>query len=221
MNGLRLRTNEQNVKVVKGDYDQGELVMEALGLKHGWITAPEIAQQTPGQDVRAIFYNCTGRPAGPRALESLARWVEDGGFLFTSDWGIEIVLEKAFPGFVKSKKDGPRTVMTPDETITFTIAPGQHPLLSGLPPEAETARWWLEDSSIPFVIEKPAEVEVLVQSADLDRKHGSKLVAVTFKYGKGRVVHVLGHMFQKEGNLRGAYAMQRLLLNFLYQAIRQ
>jgi hypothetical protein len=45
-------------------------------------------------------------------------------------------------------------------------------------------------------------------------------VAVTFKHGKGRVVHALGHMYQKEGNLRGAYAMQRLLLNFLYQAIK-
>ena len=54
--------------------------------------------------------------------------------------------------------------MTPDTTITFTIAPGRHPLLAGLPPEAETARWWLEESSIPFTIEKPAEVEVLVRA---------------------------------------------------------
>ena len=221
VSGLRLRTNAQNVKVVKGDYDQGELVMDALGLRHGWFTGDDLARGIPGQDVRAIFYTCTGRPAPARAAANVERWVSEGGYLFSSDWGIEIIVEKAFPGYIKSLKDGPRTVMTPDETITFTIAPGKHPLLSGLPPEAETARWWLEDSSIPFVIENKAAVEVLVQSAELDRKYRSKLVAVTFPYGKGRVVHVLGHMYQKEGNLRGAYAMQRLLLNFLYQAIRQ
>ena len=111
-------------------------------------------------------------------------------------------------------------VMTPDTTITFTVAPGKHVLLAGLPPEAETSRWWLEDSSILFTVEKPAVVEVLAISKELETRYGSNVVAVTFPYGKGRVVHALGHMFQKEGNLRGAYAMQRLLLNFLYQAIR-
>src|SRR5205823_2815406 len=130
VNGLRLRSNQSNVVVVPGDYDHGELVMDALGIKHGMTTADDLA---------------------------------------------------AVP----------------------------------IPPE-EVSRWWLEDSSIPFVVENKTEVEVLAQSADLERKHGSKLVAVTFKYGQGRVVHALGHMFQKEGNLRGAYAMQRLLLNFLY-----
>ncbi len=220
VNGLKLRTNEKNVRVVKGDYDQAELVMEALGLRHGWIDGREMSHEGVGPEVRAIFFNCTGRPAPREALTNLARWVEDGGWLFTSDWAVDLVLDKGFPGYVKPMHAGVRMVMTPDETITFTIAPGKHLLLAGLPPEAETSRWWLEDSSIPFTIEKPEAVEVLAQSADLERKHGSKFVAVTFPYGKGRVVHVLGHMFQKEGNLRGAYAMQRLLINFLYQAIR-
>jgi len=220
VNGLKLRTNERNVKVVKGDYDQGELVMDALGLHHGFLSAPEMAREGVPSEVRAVFFNCTARPAGREALVQLARWVEDGGYLFTSDWAIEFVLEKGFPGYVKPMRDGVRMVMTPDETITFTIAPGKHELLAGLPAETETSRWWLEDSSIPFTIEKPEAVEVLAQSAELERKHGSKFVAITFPYGKGRVVHVLGHMFQKEGNLRGAYAMQRLLINFLYQAIK-
>lgn len=221
VNGLKLRTNEKNVKVVKGDYDQGELVMDALGLRHGFITGPEMAKDEIDPEVRAIFYNCTGRAPSRDALASLTRWVEAGGWLFSSDWGVELVVDKAFPGYIRPLKDGARMVMTPDETISFTIAPGKHLLLAGLPPEAETARWWLEDSSIPFTIEKPEAVEVLVQSAELDRKYKSKLVAVTFPHGKGRVVHVLGHMYQKEGNLRGAYAMQRLLLNFLHQAIKR
>ncbi len=220
VNGLRLRTTDRNVKVVAGDYDHGELVMTALGLGHGTLSSDDLARNAPDQEIRAIFYNCTGKPASPRTLENLERWVRDGGYLFTSDWGVENVVEKAFPGYLKSLRDGARLVMTPDTTITFTIAPGKHQLLAGLPPEAETSRWWLEDSSILFSILKPESVEVLAVSAELDRKYGSKLVAVTFPHGKGRVVHALGHMFQREGNLRGAYAMQRLLLNFLYQAIK-
>jgi hypothetical protein len=220
VSGLRLRTNERNVKVVSGDYDHGELVMTALGLRSGSISANDIGLAVPDQEVRAIFYNCTGRPASATTLKNLERWVSEGGYLFTSDWQVDNIVEKAFPGFIKVLRTNTRPVMTPDETITFTIAPGNHPLLAGLPPEEEKARWWLEDSSILFTVEKPESVEVLAQSADLDRKHGSKFVAVTFKYGKGRVVHALGHMYQKEGNLRGAYAMQRLLINFLYQAIK-
>ena len=220
VNGLRLRTTAENVKVVSGDYDKCEMVMTALGLTHGALTAAEIGADLPKQDVRAIFFDCTGRPPGKPTLENLERWVKEGGFLFTSDWGIDNVVEKAFPGYLKVLRTGTRPIMTPDTTITFTVAPGKHVLLAGLPPEAETSRWWLEESSILFTIAKPDDVEVLAVSKDLETRYGSKLVAVTFPYGKGRVVHALGHMFQKEGNLRGAYAMQRLLLNFLYQAIR-
>jgi hypothetical protein len=220
VNGLRLRTTAENVKVVSGDYDKCEMVMTALGMQHGALTAEEIGAALPKQDVRAIFFDCTGRQPGKPTLENLERWVKDGGFLFTSDWGIDNVVEKAFPGYLKVMRTGTRPIMTPDTTITFTVAPGKHVLLAGLPPEAETSRWWLEESSILFTIARPDDVEVLAVSKDLEGRYGSKFVAVTFPYGKGRVVHALGHMFQKEGNLRGAYAMQRLLLNFLYQAIR-
>jgi hypothetical protein len=221
VNGLRLRTTANNVKVVAGDYDKCEMVMTALGIQHGALTADELGAALPSQDVRAIFYDCTGKQPSKQTLDHLERWVKEGGFLFTSDWGVENVVEKAFPGYLKVlRKEARKPVMTPDTTITFTVAPGQHTLLAGLPPDAETSRWWLEDSSILFAIDKPDVVEVLAVSQDLERRFGSKFVAVTFPYGKGRVVHALGHMFQREGNLRGAYAMQRLLLNFLYQAIR-
>ena len=221
VNGLRLRTTEESVKVVSGDYDKCANVMTALGLKHGTLTAEDVAKSLPTQDVRVLFYDCTGRAPPKQTVENIQRWVKEGGFLFTSDWGVDNVIDKAFPGYLKvMKTESGRQVMTPDTTITFTVAPGKHVLLAGLPPEAETSRWWLEESSILFTIGRPEDVEVLAVSSELETRYGSKFVAVTFPFGKGRVVHALGHMFQREGNLRGAYAMQRLLLNFLYQAIR-
>jgi pSer/pThr/pTyr-binding forkhead associated (FHA) protein len=221
VNGLRLRTTAESVKVVAGDYDKCANVMTALGLQHGTLTAEDVAKSLPTQDVRVIFYDCTGRAPPKQTVEHIQRWVKEGGFLFTSDWGVDNVIDKAFPGYLKvMKTESGRQVMTPDTTITFTVAPGKHVLLAGLPPEAEKSRWWLEESSILFTIGRPEDVEVLAVSSELETRYGSKFVAVTFPFGKGRVVHALGHMFQREGNLRGAYAMQRLLLNFLYQAIR-
>ena len=64
-------------------------------------------------------------------------------------------------------------------------------------------------------------VEVLIESEDLKKRYGSKHVAVTFRFGKGRVFHMLGHFFQKEGNLRGAFSAQRLIANFLIAAVRR
>ena len=109
--------------------------------------------------------------------------------------------------------------MTEDEVISFH-ASVTHPLLRGLPGDGEKSRWWLEDSSLLIDVVDPRAVEVLIESDDLEIRHGSRAVAVTFRHGEGRVVHVLGHFFQKEGNLRGTVAMQRILLNFLYQSLR-
>ena len=74
--------------------------------------------------------------------------------------------------------------------------------------------------NIALDLKHPKSVEILIESKELEMRHGSGIVAVTFPHGRGRVVHVLGHFFQKEGNLRGTVAMQRILLNFLYQALR-
>ena len=96
----------------------------------------------------------------------------------------------------------------------------KHFLLSGTSLERADAKWWLEESSYPFRVLKGGTVEVLIESEDLNRKYGTKAVAVTFKFGKGRVLHMLGHFFQKEGNIKGAFSAQRLVANFLIAAVR-
>ena len=39
--------------------------------------------------------------------------------------------------------------------------------------------------------------------------------------GRGRVLHMLGHFYQQEGNLKGTFSAQRLIANFLLAAIRK
>lgn len=217
--GLRLRTSHVNIRVLGGEYDECESVLDRLELGHDMLFAEELDLAQPGPEIRAIFYNCTAKPMTPRALDHLERFVYAGGYLFTTDWGLENVLEQRFSQYVRTLRDRGRVVMTEDEVISFR-AVSTHPLLRGLPSGNGISRWWLEDSSLLIDIVDPKAVDVLIESNDLDARHGSRPVAVTFQHGKGRVVHVLGHFFQKEGNLRGTVAMQRILLNFLYQALR-
>ena len=219
LEGVRLRTSHVNVRVLGGEYDQCEDVLTRLGLEHDTLLPEELDLAAPGREIRAIFYNCTSKPLTERALDHLERFVRDGGYLFTTDWGLENVLERRFSRYVRTLRRRGRVVMTDDEVIGFQPV-ATHPLLRGLPDGGRDSRWWLENSSVLVDIVDRRNVEVLIESDELQRRHGSRVVAVTFEHGRGRVVHVLGHFFQKEGNLRGTVAMQRILLNFLYQALR-
>ncbi len=219
LRGLRLRISRDNVRVLHGDYDQCESVLDRLGLEHDVMFPEELTLAQPGREIRAIFYDCTSKPLTKTALDHLERFVRAGGYLFTTDWGIENVLEKRFSQYVRPLRRKGRVVMTEDEVISFRAA-STHPLLRGLPTGADASRWWLEDSSLLIDVVDPGAVDVLIESDDLGARHGSRYVAVTFRPGRGRVVHILGHVFQKEGNLRGTVALQRILMNFLYQSLR-
>jgi hypothetical protein len=46
-------------------------------------------------------------------------------------------------------------------------------------------------------------------------------VAATFHYGRGRVLHAVGHYYQEAGNLAGTIAAHRLALNFVLMRLAQ
>ena len=69
--------------------------------------------------------------------------------------------------------------------------------------------------------EGTSDVEVLIESDDLKERYGVSSVAVTFRFGKGRVLHMLGHIYQMEGNLKGTFSTQRMMANFLLAALRK
>jgi len=59
-----------------------------------------------------------------------------------------------------------------------------------------------------------SRVTVLAESSEFKKRYRSGVLAATFAFGKGKVLHLLGHAWQKEGNLKGTYALQRMILNF-------
>ncbi len=220
LSGIRGAATTANVVVVRGDYDQAEKTLDVLGVRHALVTKESLERAALPASVRVLIYNCTGKPMPADVQRRVAEWVAAGGHLITTDWGVERLLEKGFPGTLVPLRRGGRHVMTSDETVEVQPAASGSALLAGVPLGGEAPRWWLEDTSLPFEAAEGLDVDVLVRSETLDRRHGSPMVAAAFPYGRGRVLHLLGHLHQKEGNLRGAYMVQRILVNFLGEALR-
>ncbi len=161
-----------------------------------------------------------GAPA--RLIASVRDFVRGGGYLFTSDWGLTI-LEQAFPGYVRNGGNvGPKTV-----GIVAHAGGERHPLLEEVFPAGSASRkfrWEIDGSSYLVRVERPGEVETLVESPEVARH---RAVAVAFSPQKddgtpraGRVLHVLSH-FQKQATKQGDYALQNLLLNFLLDRVKE
>ncbi|MHC4859343.1 MAG: hypothetical protein ACYTDY_04550, partial [Planctomycetota bacterium] len=215
------RLKRSDVLVVEGSYDHVETILEPMGLRHEHVSVKRL-ERTKLDRRKVVMVNCSSEAPSTATVERIRRFVEHGGYLLTTDWAVENVLRRAFPEYVKPLRKGGRNVITPDEVILISSVAKRrrHFLLAGTT-LAGGAKWWLEESSYPFVVLKPDEVEVLIESDDLERKYGVRAVAATFRYGKGRVFHMLGHFYQKEGNLKGTFSTQRLIANFVIAALRK
>ncbi len=220
--GLLRRLRPSDILVVEGHYDKVETVLDLLGVAYDRTTV----RRLPGTRLagrKVLFVNCSNEAPGRREIRRIRSFVEAGGYLVGSDWALENVMKKAFPGTIRPLVRNGRNVITPNEVIRIHAAPraAGHFLLEGTALAGRDAKWWLEESSFPMEVVGKKKVTVLIESEDLRRLHGSRVVAVTFRQGKGRVLQMLGHFFQKEGNLRGTFSTQRLIANFLLAAIRK
>ncbi|HEX7898849.1 MAG TPA: hypothetical protein VF950_13880 [Planctomycetota bacterium] len=152
-----------------------------------------------------------------RMIENLRRFVENGGYLFTSDWGLSLV-EKAFPGWVKNGGNvGPRRVGIRPRT-------SKHPYLEDVFYETKGStttlkkfQWEIDSQSYLIKIENP-KVETLVESGELP-KYPAVAVAFAPEGEKGgKVLHILSH-FKNQATRQGDYALQVMLLNFMWERV--
>ncbi len=153
-------------------------------------------------------------------VDQIKSFVEGGGYVFSSDWGISI-LERAFPGTIKNGgMIGPRTV-------SMRPRPGvKSPLLDDVfytGPKTGTVVskrliWEVDSGSYAIKVEKPS-VEILAEAPELSR-NSAIAVAFTSDKGTGKVLHVLSH-FDRQATKQGDYALQNLLLNFLMERVKK
>jgi hypothetical protein len=92
---------------------------------------------------------------------------------------------------------------TADDVVRIEVRNHDNPFLTGVMDGRDDPQWWLEGSSYPIRVLGP-KVSVLITSRELEEKYGEAAVAVTFKWGKGEVFHMISHYYLQRTDLRTA-----------------
>ena len=187
--------NEADVLVTRGQFDHIESVFDAAGTPYTLIEpgALDRAELRPDQ---IVFVNCPGQ-IGPTGLRRLTSFVNEGGFLFTTDWALKHVLEPAFPGIVEYNQRPTR-----DEVVRIEILDREDPFLASILGPDDDPQWWLEASSYPIGILQPERVKVLVTSKEIGKRYGEAPVFITFEHGRGRIYHMISHFYLQRTETR-------------------
>jgi len=183
-----------DVIVAKGSYDYIENVFRKINLPHQVVDPREIDRFSldPKQ---IVFLNCPGNLSNA-GVRNLVGFVENGGFLFTTDWALKHVIERGFAGTLRYNGNS-----TADEVVRVEINAKDDPFLQSLISEDDDPQWWLEGSSYPIEVLDP-KVEVLVRSKEVKEKYGESAVFTSFDWGKGKVYHMISHFYLQRTETR-------------------
>jgi hypothetical protein len=181
----------KDIVVVAGSMDHIEQVLQAAQIPHTVIQPAQVADyQFRGNQV--VMVDCPGvMPIeGVRRIE---RFVRAGGLLYTTDWSLKNLVEKAFPGTIAHNGKGTGSEVVPvildkksDNIMSnMILRKGSHP------------QWWLEGSSYPIKVLDQNKVEVLAHSDEMAAKYQAAPVVVRFKWEDGEVIHVVSHFYRQ------------------------
>jgi hypothetical protein len=217
-------TSKQSVVEVKGEWDDAGHTLRSFGIPYtkankGKSLPPLLSQ------AKVVIVNCAGW-IPDQLLEPINKFVKEGGSLITTDWALDGCLNRAFPGFVQWNGG-----YSANEVVDAVVVEQDPELFAGA---VLYAHWKLDDKCQTIKVLKPNLVHVLVRSRQLTREDPDNLgiLALTFQYGKGRVLHLVGH-FDNNSDLAFNNALpdpapginislrQALACNFLISALGQ
>jgi len=190
------KVKESSIIIVSGSYDKVEIVLDMIKVPYVLIQ-PEKVSQIELKPNQILIINCPGNVYDD-ALPKVKEFVKRGGFLFTTDWVLQNILEKIFPEFVKYNQRP-----TGDECVAVQVVDKTNKFLEGLFKADEEPIWWLESSSYPIEILDKEKVKVLVTSKEMEQKYGEAPIVITFDYGDGGIVlHMTSHYYLQRAELR-------------------
>ena len=148
---------EKDVVVVSGSYDHIADVLKQAKIRHRVIPPIAVAEA----DLRGnmiVMVDCPGN-IGPKGLAKLEKFVRAGGLLYTTDWALKNVIEKAFPGTVKHNGQS-----TGDHVVPVAIDESADNMMSRvLLREGSKPQWWLVGGSYPITILDPKRLEEILR----------------------------------------------------------
>lgn len=186
----------KDIVVVRGSMDHIEQVLSAARIRHTVIDPNAVARADLNAD-QVLMVNCPGTMpmAGVRRI---AKFVRAGGLLYTTDWALVNVIEKAFPRTIKHNGGS-----TGDHVTPVHVKHEHDDLMSNMLLRKGTEpQWWLEGGSYPIQVLDPKRVKVLAASRQMGQKYGAAPVVVRFRWDDGEVIHVVSH-FYRQAQTRG------------------
>lgn len=172
------QVQKDDLVVVSGCMDSIEEILDASRLPYHKTDSDNRLLEK----AKVVFVNCPGN----NSLKGLRDFVSQGGYLVTTDWALESVIQKNFGHLKHNHKK------TSQEVVDVTIPNPNNFYIKGAFPKGIEPSWWLEGVSYPISIRKK-DVTILLESPEMGDKYGESAVGVTFPYGKGRVFHFISH----------------------------
>jgi hypothetical protein len=182
-----------DVVVVSGSYDRVQDVLRAVEVKHV-VIPPHLLAKLDLLPMQTLMINCPGHvPAD--AIAKVRDFVRRGGYLVTTDWALKLT-EAAFP---KTIVHNGRT--TGNDVVPIHLHDANEPLLAHVKVMKDKPRWWLEGSSYPIHVVDKQLVRVLLSSEEMGQKYGETPIAVAFRVGDGKVLHMTSHFYLQQSKL--------------------
>ncbi len=220
-----LKAQREQIIEVKGKWDDSGHILRTFGLGCTKV-APDNLSKYDLSKSRILIVDCAGNvPAD--GLQAIRKFVHEGGYLLTTDWALEGCLQKAIPGYIEWNGDN----TSETRVVDARMISDDPQLTAGTVPNAH---WKLDRKSQLMRIIKTDKVHILAQSVQLrtDDSSGRGDLAATFQFGKGRVLHMVGHFDYNSGrafaNLLpdpapqiGISLRQAIATNFIAEALRQ
>jgi hypothetical protein len=156
-------------------------------------------------DYHLVAIGCPGNDNGPEVLAAIRHYLEDGGFVLTTDLCLGYVVEPWLDGSVGVAGS------TPTTTVSVELAEAGHPLLKGL---TSLGRWEIHGGGHAIAIYDDKRVRRLLISRDLGEMcPGGDTIMFECRLGAGTLVHFVSHAYAQTSDLQGAQAAAMILAN--------
>ena len=183
----------RHIVVVAGTMDHIERVLDAAKIRYTMIRPRDVAKHDLNAD-QILMVNCPGNIPS-RGVRRIEKFVRAGGLLYTTDWALLNLVQRAFPGTVAHNGASTGDHVTP----VRVHAEHDNMMTKMLLRKGGRPQWWLEGGSYPIKIVNSKKVQVLASSPSMGKKYGSAPVVVRFRWDDGEVIHVVSHFYRQIG----------------------
>ncbi|MFX1323927.1 MAG: hypothetical protein ACFE8N_03150 [Promethearchaeota archaeon] len=219
------------ILAISGRYEKPKKIVEHMYASLKKIVREKDIMKENLSQYDVLLIGCPGSDIPFAAHPKVKEFVNNGGWLITTDWAIKSIVENIFPGYIRWNR-----AKTADAVVPCQIMQPNHPFLEGVISEIQQSkwqkqtakdtkkkefRWWLETKSFPIQVINYDAVRVLISSWQIQNLWGESPVLVEFDYGKngGRVIHMISHTHLQKGGAKGKYASALILTNILDEKV--